>query len=93
MFDKIHEECGVFGVYSQYTNGVAELAYLGLFALQHRGQESAGIATAQPRQPCSTRRGGGTSCGPAWRPRPRPSRSSTSTSATTERIAKTRRAS
>ncbi len=43
MFDKIHEECGVFGVYSQCTNGVAELAYLGLFALQHRGQESCGI--------------------------------------------------
>ena len=39
----IHEECGVFGVYSQTAMDVASLAYYGLFALQHRGQESAGI--------------------------------------------------
>ena len=39
----IHEECGVFGVYSQTAMNVATLAYYGLFALQHRGQESAGI--------------------------------------------------
>ena len=44
MFDKLHEECGVFGIYSQKTNGVAALCYLALFALQHRGQESCGIA-------------------------------------------------
>ncbi|MDD3289817.1 MAG: amidophosphoribosyltransferase [Eubacteriales bacterium] len=43
MFNEIHEECGVFGVYSPIANGVADLAYLGLFALQHRGQESCGI--------------------------------------------------
>ena len=43
MFNEIHEECGVFGVFSPASNGVADLAYLGLFALQHRGQESCGI--------------------------------------------------
>lgn len=47
--DKImHEECGVFGVFnqSQQRIDVAKLAYLGIFALQHRGQESAGIAVS-----------------------------------------------
>lgn len=44
MFDSIHEECGVFGIYSNKTTDVAVSAYYGLFALQHRGQESAGIA-------------------------------------------------
>ena len=39
----IHEECGVFGVYSPARMDVAALAYYGLYALQHRGQESAGI--------------------------------------------------
>lgn len=39
----IHEECGVFGVYSPMSMDVASMAYYGLFALQHRGQESAGI--------------------------------------------------
>lgn len=39
----IHEECGVFGVYSRNQTDVASLAYYGLYALQHRGQESAGI--------------------------------------------------
>lgn len=38
-----HEECGVFGVYSENRINVAELTYYGLYALQHRGQESAGI--------------------------------------------------
>lgn len=41
-----HEECGVFGVYSQENRNVAYTAYYGLYALQHRGQESAGIAVA-----------------------------------------------
>ena len=45
-FDCMHEECGVFGVYSGETRNVAHTAYYGLFALQHRGQESAGIAVA-----------------------------------------------
>ncbi|HET7509269.1 MAG TPA: amidophosphoribosyltransferase [Solirubrobacterales bacterium] len=40
------EECGVFGVYAP-GHDVARLAYFGLYALQHRGQESAGIATAE----------------------------------------------
>ena len=39
----LHEECGVFGVYSQTSQDVASLAYYALYALQHRGQESAGI--------------------------------------------------
>ncbi len=39
----IHEECGVFGVYGAKEADLASLAYYGLFALQHRGQESAGI--------------------------------------------------
>ena len=42
----IHDECGVFGVYSPDVFDVAPLCYHGLFALQHRGQESAGIAVA-----------------------------------------------
>ncbi len=42
--DKLHEECGVFGVWAPGED-VARLTYFGLYALQHRGQESAGIAT------------------------------------------------
>ena len=44
MFQAIHEECGVFGIYSQNAENVASLAYFALYALQHRGQESCGIA-------------------------------------------------
>lgn len=44
MFDKLHEECGVVAIYGHKE--AANLAYLGLYALQHRGQESAGIATS-----------------------------------------------
>lgn len=44
--DEIHEECGVFGVYSQENRNVAHTVYYGLYALQHRGQESAGIAVS-----------------------------------------------
>ena len=40
----LHEECGVFGVCSPKEQDVASLTYYGPFALQHRGQESAGIA-------------------------------------------------
>ncbi len=39
----IHEECGVFGVYSSAQEDLAGLTYYGLYALQHRGQESCGI--------------------------------------------------
>jgi amidophosphoribosyltransferase len=42
MFDKFNDECGVFGILNH--SDAANLAYLGLYALQHRGQESAGIA-------------------------------------------------
>ena len=41
--DKLHEECGVFGVYNHPD--AAALTALGLHALQHRGQEAAGIVT------------------------------------------------
>jgi amidophosphoribosyltransferase len=44
--DGPHDECGVFGVYAP-GHDVARLAYFGLYALQHRGQESAGIATCE----------------------------------------------
>ena len=45
MFDEIHEECGIFGVYSpeNSTNVVGD-TYMALYALQHRGQQSCGIA-------------------------------------------------
>ncbi len=41
------DECGVFGVWAPGEE-VAKLTYYGLYALQHRGQESAGIATSAP---------------------------------------------
>jgi amidophosphoribosyltransferase len=43
MFDKFKEECGVFGILNH--RDASNLTYLGLYALQHRGQESAGIAS------------------------------------------------
>src|SRR5579863_2926536 len=48
MFDKFHDECGVFAIYGHPE--AANLAYLGLYALQHRGQESAGIASSDGRE-------------------------------------------
>ncbi len=45
MSDKPHEECGVFGIFAPGED-VARLTFFGLYALQHRGQESAGIATS-----------------------------------------------
>ena len=45
MQDLIHEECGIFGIYDrEEKEDVAGDTYYGLFALQHRGQESCGIA-------------------------------------------------
>jgi amidophosphoribosyltransferase len=44
MFDKFREECGVFGIFGH--EDASRLAYLGLYALQHRGQESAGIVSS-----------------------------------------------
>lgn len=49
IMDKWKEECGIFGVYAPGSN-VANMAYFALYALQHRGQESAGIAVADGRQ-------------------------------------------
>jgi amidophosphoribosyltransferase len=43
--DRMHEECGVFGLFA-HGEDVANLTYFGLYALQHRGQESAGIAVS-----------------------------------------------
>ena len=45
-FDGLHEECGVFGMYDFDGGDVASTIYYGLFALQHRGQESCGIAVS-----------------------------------------------
>src|SRR5579863_7165164 len=46
--DKLHEECGVFAVYGHPE--ASNIAYLGLYALQHRGQESAGIVSSDGRK-------------------------------------------
>jgi amidophosphoribosyltransferase len=48
MFDKFKDECGVFGIFGHPE--AANMTYLGLYALQHRGQESAGIATSDMQQ-------------------------------------------
>ena len=47
----LHEECGVFGIYDLDGEDVAGTIYYGLFALQHRGQESAGIAVSDTNGP------------------------------------------
>ena len=44
MPDKLHDECGVFGIFDRNNLTLSPLVYYGLFALQHRGQESCGIA-------------------------------------------------
>lgn len=49
--DELHEECGVFGVYDFDGNDVSSTIYYGLFALQHRGQESCGIAVSDTEGP------------------------------------------
>src|SRR6267378_2506400 len=51
--DVFHEECGVFGVHRHPE--AANLAYLGLYALQHRGQESAGIVSSNGKSLISHR--------------------------------------
>jgi amidophosphoribosyltransferase len=48
MLDKFHDECGVVAIYGHPE--ASKMAYLGLYALQHRGQESAGICTAHNGQ-------------------------------------------
>ena len=49
--DELHEECGVFGIYDLDGHDVASSIYYGLFALQHRGQESCGIAVSETNGP------------------------------------------
>lgn len=49
--DALHEECGVFGMYDFDGGDVASTIYYGLFALQHRGQESCGIAVSDTNGP------------------------------------------
>ena len=56
VFDKLHEECGVFALYGHPE--AANLVYLGLYALQHRGQESAGMASSDGRKIHSVRKMG-----------------------------------
>ncbi len=48
--DRPREECGVLGLSTPHGDGVAQLAFFGLFALQHRGQEAAGIAVSDGRR-------------------------------------------
>jgi amidophosphoribosyltransferase len=48
MFDKFHDECGVVAIYGHPE--ASKMAYLGLYTLQHRGQESAGICSSDGRQ-------------------------------------------
>ncbi|MDY4922702.1 amidophosphoribosyltransferase [Frisingicoccus sp.] len=47
--EELHEECGVFGAYNVRGEDIASWVYYGLFALQHRGQESCGIAVSENR--------------------------------------------
>ena len=59
---KLKEECGVFGMYDLDGNDVASSIYYGLFSLQHRGQESCGIAVSRtdgPKRNASTCKGMG----------------------------------
>lgn len=49
VFDNPHEECGVFGVFSEGLE-VSRLTYFGLFSLQHRGQESAGMSVSDGKE-------------------------------------------
>lgn len=59
LFDELHEECGVFGVWNSEDMNAAKMIYFGLTALQHRGQESCGIATCDTNGPigniCATK--------------------------------------
>lgn len=48
MFDKLKEECGIMGVYNHPE--AANLTYLGLYAMQHRGQEGAGIVSSDGKR-------------------------------------------
>lgn len=54
-----HHECGVFGVWSPQSEAIVPLVYYGLYALQHRGQESAGISVSFPDGSIVTKKGMG----------------------------------
>ena len=49
--EQIHEECGVFGIYNPLGEDAASSVYYGLSSLQHRGQESCGIAVSDTSGP------------------------------------------
>ena len=49
--EKLHEECGVFGIWDESNKQVAQEIYYGLLSLQHRGQEAAGIAVCDMSSP------------------------------------------
>ena len=49
--DKLHEECGVFGIWGSSDTDASRVIYYGLTALQHRGQESAGIVVCDTQGP------------------------------------------
>lgn len=51
MEDRLKEECGVFGIIDTSGKEVAPVIYYGLMALQHRGQESCGIAVSDTNGP------------------------------------------
>lgn len=51
LHDELHEECGVFGAYDFEGIDVASSIYYGLLSLQHRGQESCGIAVSDTEGP------------------------------------------
>lgn len=50
MTDKLHEECGLFAMFDNDGYDTARITYAGLFAMQHRGQQSAGIAVNNDRK-------------------------------------------
>ena len=50
LSDIPREECGILGLSTPNGDGVAQLAFFGLFALQHRGQEAAGLAVSDGRR-------------------------------------------
>ena len=82
MLDKFKDECGVFGIFGNPE--AANLTYLGLYALQHRGQESAGICHRDGERMLASRARWGTSPTPSTTPRSRacPATSPSATSAT-----------
>ena len=64
VLDGLHEECGVFGIYDFDGGNVASSVYYGLLALQHRGQESCGIAVGDTDGPRKVTTHKGTAASP-----------------------------